>query len=290
MDMDREIENFLSSAYPYAEETKVKYRRTLHELVRLELDLEQLDAAGLVEFVRRPGWGESQQHVVLCTCRKFLRWKYGQQHPATFAKIKRGKSKKQPSLDMVQSLALLALFDPYTPKGCRDLAISMLLLDTGLRASEVSRIDLKNVDFIPVKHPILDIYVCTLQVVIKGGDWSGAVFSMDTSAQLQRWLLLRRARPGVDALFTSVTTAKRLTKAGVQMVYKYLDSRLGFHVSPHMFRRSFTELTMLFGAPDTVTQHAGRWDDPRMVALYGRNIKQLLIAPYLPVTNMLKFR
>ena len=65
--MNREVENFLSSAYPYARSTKENYRRVLVELVAFP-NLDQWDATALIEFISRPGWGNSQQNLALFCC------------------------------------------------------------------------------------------------------------------------------------------------------------------------------------------------------------------------------
>jgi len=56
--MNREVENFLAS-HPYAKSTKESYVRVLDQLLTIP-NLEQLDAAGLVQFIDKPGWGNSQ--------------------------------------------------------------------------------------------------------------------------------------------------------------------------------------------------------------------------------------
>jgi ABC-type glutathione transport system ATPase component len=96
------VYEFLAS-HPFADETKDRYRRVLEQLI--DLDLSQLTAAGLVAFVCRPEWGNSQRYVALCACRSFVRWLFGVSHPALTARVKRGKTIKVATL--TQQLAEL---------------------------------------------------------------------------------------------------------------------------------------------------------------------------------------
>ena len=153
-----DIENFLAS-FPYAASTRRTYESIL---CRLRLDLSQelssLSAAELLKFVEKSEWGNARRCLALACCQKYLGWRYGQLHPALHAKLKRITGKPQRALTPVQALELLASFDPYTAKGARDLAICALALDTGLRASELCRLQLADTD--------LDR--CVLQVICKG--------------------------------------------------------------------------------------------------------------------------
>src|SRR6266496_2047248 len=79
------VENFLAS-FKFAHSTKDSYRRILNQLITIP-DLDQLDAAGLINFITRPGWGNSQQNVAIFCSQKFLKWLYNDHHPALAATI-----------------------------------------------------------------------------------------------------------------------------------------------------------------------------------------------------------
>jgi integrase/recombinase XerD len=275
--MDQAVERFLAS-HPYSPATRDTYRRVLVEFLKLP-DLARLDVVGLVDFVQcRPGWGNSQQWVALCACRKFLAWRFGSSHAALSARIKRVKSRRQRTLTAVHALDLLASFDPRTPKGCRDLAIAALGLDTGLRCSEFCHLQIVNVD-LPARM---------LQVVIKGGQWGAGVFSPETAQYIREWIAVRHAADGVGELFVSTRTGRRMTRCGLNCIVRKWGERIGVKMSPHDLRRSFATLSTIFGAPSRVVQAAGRWSDIAMVEHYTQGLDPAAITPYLPVTMLQK--
>jgi integrase/recombinase XerD len=276
--MNTTVENFLAS-HPLADETKATYRPLLEELTAQAF--ESWDAADLVKFVTRENWGNSRQYVALCAARKFIRWKCGHNHAALTARIKRVKSKKQRALTLPQVKTLLDSFDIYTEKGCRDMALAALALDTGLRESELARLKLADIDF----------ETCTLQVTIKGGDPGAALFSVDTAMIIDQWLQHRRPAPGAKTLFVSLAPNKHngqpLTKWGVKAIFKSWGIKLGWKLSPHDARRTFATIATRLGAPSRTVQIAGRWSKIDMVQKYTENLELMAIAPYLPITAAL---
>ena len=274
--MNDDVERFLASQ-PYSAATRETYRRVLILLVKLER-LEPLEPAELLHFVDRKGWGNSQQYVALCACRKFLAWRFGVGHPALCARIKRVRPRRQRVLTVQRALELLACFDTYTPKGCRDLAIAALGLDTGLRASEFCRLRLADVD----------LSTRMLQVIVKGGQWGVGVYSPETAQYLREWIAVRTAAPGVVTLFTSTRTGRPLTRSGLGCIVRKWGNAIGVKLSPHDLRRSFATLSTIFGAPSRLVQEAGRWESIEMVEHYTRGIDPAAITPYLPVTQLKK--
>ena len=274
MNMD-DVEQFLAS-HPYQSTTRETYRRVLVELINLP-NLSDLTACALVTWIQsRPGWGNSQQWVALCACRKFLAWRFGVGHPALSARIKRFRSRRQRTLTASRALDLLASFDPFTPKGARDLAIAALGLDTGLRCSEFCRLRLVDVD----------LTARSLEVIIKGGQWGVGIFSPETANYLAAWIAVRAAAPGVGELFTNIRTGRAMTRCGLNCCVRKWGLKIGLTISPHDLRRSFATLSTIFGAPSRVVQAAGRWSDISMVEHYTQGLDPAEIAPYLPVTKL----
>lgn len=271
-----DVDCFLSSN-PYSAATRDTYRRVLFLLVEMD-DLAGMDAAGLVMWIQsHAGWGNSQSYVALNACRKFLGWKFGNSHLALTARIKRVKPRRQRVLTAAHALDLLASFDPRTPKGCRDLAIAALGLDTGLRASELCRLRLADVN----------LSARTLEVIIKGGEWGVGIFSPETAQYLAEWIAVRHAVEGVKEMFVSTRTGQAMTRCGLTCIVRKWGLRVGMKLSPHDLRRSFATLSTIFGAPSRVVQAAGRWSDIAMVERYTQEIDPAEIAPYLPM-SMLK--
>jgi len=284
---NEDVDRFLASQ-SYSAATRETYRRVLILLnQRIDQDpdqdpsvdpLIQIEPAELLRFVDREGWGNSQQYVALCACRKFLAWRFGLAHPALSARIKRVRPRRQRVLTVQRALALLACFDTYTPKGCRDLAIAALGLDTGLRASEFCRLRLADVD----------LEQRTLQVVVKGGQWGVGVYSPETAQYLREWIAVRRVAPGVGTLFTSTRTGRPLTRSGLGCIVRKWGNAIGVKLSPHDLRRSFATLSTIFGAPSRLVQAAGRWESIEMVEYYTQGIDPAAITPFLPVSQLRK--
>jgi len=275
--MDLDLSNFLAS-FPYAVSTQRTYRDILSRIFARSQDLANMTAPNLLEILNESKWGNSRQCVALAAVQKFIAWKYGQSHPALAAKLKRVRGKPQRALTPEVALKLLASFDPYHSKGARDLAICTLALDTGLRASELCRLQLADTD--------LDRRV--LQVIIKGGQWAAAVFSAQTAEHIRRWLNYRKAAKGSGFLFTNTFTGKGLTPEGLNQIVRQWGLVIGIKLSPHDLRRSFAMLaTELMGAPERILMEGGRWSNSDMIQRYTRTLKLEAMRKYLPVSGLL---
>ena len=121
------------------------------------------------------------------------------------------------------------------PKGKRDAAIISLLFDSGIRAAELCRLKVKDVD----------INGKEFQVQIKGGAVLPGWFGEQTKERLFEWLAVRDALalPGVETLFVGVGGIKPGTPMvpdGLRRVLVVLGERAGIErVSIHAFRRGF---------------------------------------------------
>lgn len=288
------IENFLA-AHPYADSTKRTYRDVLSRTLARSQDLANMTAAELLEILKQSRWDIERQCLALAASRKFLAWKYGVNHPALPARIKRRKPKLQPSLSPENTMKLLASFDTSTAKGARDLALASLAIDTGLRSAELCSLALRDIN-LDYKIRIGDTVLrCgLLQVVIKGGDWGAGIFSMQTALYIREWLAFPvKRKPGTKTLFVSMRTHGPLTPEGLWKVVSEWGKRIDWgeekqNISPHVFRRTFAELATLFGGPSRIVQIGGRWSDIKRVELYTRNLKLLAMIPYLPVANLMR--
>jgi integrase len=274
--MEREISDFLAS-FPYAESTKRTYRHVLGLIAHIQ-DLEHLTATDLLELLEQSGWQNARQCVAIAAIQRFLRWKFGDKHPALAAKIKRLPGKPQRALDRKTALKLLASFDTYTAKGARDLAICALALDTGLRASEICRLQLADTD----------LEECTLQVIVKGGTWEAAIFSEQTAGYIARWLQFRLPLPGEGCLFTHVQTGEGLTPEGLFQIVRGWGRAIGIELSPHDLRRSMAVIATLNGASERSLMEMGRWKSSDMIKRYTRTLNLHQVRKYLAVDNLLE--
>lgn len=272
--MDISIENFLSS-HPYAETTKRTYLDILKRLINHEPDT--LTAQTLLDFINSQNWGNSRSCVALAASQKYLSWAYGNSHPSLTAKIKRVTGKPQRALTSDTARLLLASFDPYTPKGSRDLAIATLALDTGLRCSELCRL----------LQSDTNTQQRVLQVIVKGGQWEAAVFSDETAAHIDRWNEFRKNLHPKGELFCNILTGNKLTSNGLNSTIKIWGQNIGIKLSPHDLRRSFAVISTENGAPERVLMAGGRWTNSQMIQRYTRTLKLDAMRKYLPVHSLI---
>lgn len=141
-------------------------------------------------------------------------------------------------LNSVQDGSLLApraqtLHEKYR---ARDIALITLLLDTGMRVSELHGISINDIN--------LDD--CSVYVIRKGGDGATLYYSDEVRSLLEDYINERTAKSGKlkpeDPLFVT-TNGHRLSVRAVQLlVKKYTINALpgkGGKLSPHKMRSSF---------------------------------------------------
>ncbi|MDR3572886.1 MAG: tyrosine-type recombinase/integrase [Anaerolineaceae bacterium] len=279
--MNKDVEKYLRLA-KLAVTTKTLYRHYL-DVFFSECNPE-IDAVGLFDWLDSHTWSSSTRHSAICAVQGFYAWRFGNLHPVLEAKEKRVNPGPQRTLDKNKMETIMSQFDAYKPKGIRDLALFALMTDTGLRASEVCRLELK----------YFDMQARRLFVIIKGGDWGEGVFFDYTASCMSAWLGIRDriAKPGTETVFVS-TGGKRpgtsITKDGLRAIFrKYgLSSSIGL-ISPHDLRRTFaTELT-LNGAPTRLVQVAGRWKSISQVEHYTQALSAKDIEPFSPMNRVME--
>ncbi len=117
----------------------------------------------------------------------------------------------------------------------RDYALILLLLDTGLRVSELRGIDIADIDFDN----------CSVMVTRKGNKHQNVYFSNESSDALSQYIEERKTRGPVgitDPLFVSLKGDRLTVRAIEKLVKKYTSSAIpgaGTKLSPHKMRSSF---------------------------------------------------
>ena len=86
-----------------------------------------------------------------------------------------------------------------------------------------------------------------------------------------RWALLAYRRTGAAAgpMFLSKRHA-RLTRSGMDLLFRRISKSTGIHVTPHALRRTFVILSLRAGMSPTHLQALGGWSDLTMVAYYAQ--------------------
>lgn len=118
----------------------------------------------------------------------------------------------------------------------RDYALLLMLLDTGMRVSELNRINIEDVDFED----------CSVVIIRKGGNIQTIYFSDETKDALNAYLEERTIKLHVlakqDPLFATLKNERLSIRAIENLVKKYTSSSLpgiGNKLSPHKMRASF---------------------------------------------------
>jgi site-specific recombinase XerD len=220
----------------------------------------------------RDAWLPATCKQAVSAARSFFRWCHEEglvgEDLGLALKIPKVPARVQRVITLNEASAMLAACNPGTIKGIRDRALIDTLIDTGLRASEICRVRLADVDM--TRGLML--------VTIKGGSQDLAYFGDSAAVALDAWISVRVAAPGVGALFVSVgggTPGHQLTTRGLRIILRRLGEKAGVEgVSPHAFRRGFACIATQAGAPSRVVQLAGRWADIRMVERYTASLRR----------------
>lgn len=296
-----DVEKFIYER-AYSKSTARSYRYYVARFDRYlaEQGLELNDAIQpdhLRKFIEAQGWAANTSNVAYNALVGYLKWKYGAAHPALAWKPRRGAPVRLLRYLSADELRFLLgwLREQGTEAAIRDEALIALMADTGLRVSEICRLQVATVDFPKRK----------LVVPIKGGGTGEAVYSENTASRLDAWLrvrarILRRieqraqrrgkayARP--VEVFVSTggkTPGRKLTREGVKKNFLLLGERSGFgKLAPHDLRRTFAMLAIRNGAPTRVVQAAGRWASLDMVERYSKFIEPSDLAAYFPMKDI----
>lgn len=252
---------------PVSPATRALYERAL-SLFFKTCDPAVCTAGDILNFLDETGWGSSLRYTATTAIKKYLRWKYGADHPGLRVRVKRTASRPGRVLNAEKAARLLQSFDTSTLKGQRDLAICCLALDNGLRVAELASL----------KYADINLAERKLSVIIKGGKWKEAVYSDYTASAIMSWVPHRRAAD--DRLF-------QVSRDGLRVIVRRWGEKLGFRLSPHDLRRTFAVLSTRAGAPSRLVQIAGRWSSIKMVELYTSSITPGDYDEYFPTTRLM---
>jgi site-specific recombinase XerD len=133
----------------------------------------------------------------------------------------------------------------------RNRLIILMLLDTGLRLSELASIKLDDID--PGRHIIKILGKGAKERVVAIGVKAYAALARYVTARLDR--LNRLRRKNIDYLFIS-DECRRLTPWGIYIAIKTIASRAGVEgrCHPHKFRHTSGTMALLNGASEREVQ------------------------------------
>ncbi|MCB0181942.1 MAG: site-specific integrase, partial [Anaerolineae bacterium] len=184
------------------------------------------------------------------------------------------KMQPQRTLTYDEIITLLADCDD-SPTGIRNRAIINILLDTGLRASELCALQVENITFgVKFITPEGTVEVNRVETVVKGGHVGVGWFADETAQTLRAWLAVRErvnlfSRPEVFFSLGGNTPFKPLTSAGLRATLRKLGEAVGVEgVTTHAFRRSMACLCEEAGASSRKVAEYGRWSSLDLVQRY----------------------
>ena len=184
------------------------------------------------------GLKDTTQHAHARGIKTWLRWLVDEgeleDSPMRRVSMPRLEQRIQPPFSPEDIKALLAACDAKTPKGMRDKAMVLGLLDSGLRASE----------FVGLRVKSVDLRTGLVTVLGKGRKQRTVRFGAQTRKSLLRYLATRQDLTPDSALWVAYhkggTERGRLTLRGLEIVSRNLGEKAGIMpCHPHKFRRTF---------------------------------------------------
>lgn len=164
----------------------------------------------------------------------------------------------------LRAMVEAARANPHRWHAVRDEALLVLLAATGLRLSEVTGLNVEQVDLVDAR---------LRGVLRKGGARKDLVVNAEVVRVLGRWMELRAARDLDDerALFLS-RQRRRLSRRMVQLlVHRYAHAAgIEATVTPHVFRHTFGYLVQKRGAAMRSAQELLNHARIQTTALYSR--------------------
>jgi site-specific recombinase XerD len=155
-----------------------------------------------------------------------------------------------------QVRALLKTCTGKDREALRDYALLTVMLDTGLRLSEVTQLQISDID----KNG-------TLRIFGKGRKWRTVSLGTTSSTALSRWT---RRHPGTtEALWAGRHGA--LSTEGVRKLIQRRGQQAGFHLHPHMLRHTFVDNWLRNGGNEVDLARLCGWTTTRMAERYAQH-------------------
>jgi integrase len=158
---------------------------------------------------------------------------------------------------------LAACKDRFPALTARNTAIVWLMVESGLRRFEVTKLDLADID--------LKARTVTVRKG-KGGKARVSVFGDETGQAIWRYTTKYRGRED-GPLFVS-EHGGRLTPSGASQIVSRISRRSGVRVRPHMFRHTWAHYALASGIGETNIMSLGGWSSSDMLRRYGAVMAQ----------------
>ncbi len=188
-------------------------------------------------------------HGYLATLRAFCSWLVEEgeiaEHPFCALKLPKVPKRQPKPFSRDELRAMVDACRRNDEHGTRDMAVILVLLDTGMRVSELCGVRLA------------DWEGNRIRVVGKGDKERFCFLSPTTQRALSRYV--RRGRPDVDndRLFISSLTDEGLTDWGIRQIVERVAQAAGIEgAHPHKFRHTFAIESLRGGMDSLIVQQA----------------------------------
>ncbi len=221
---------------------RIKLGRFLSELKANTAQRQDIERF-LLQF-KNPG----NRHAYYRSIKTFYNWReetFGPHSPMRYMKAPKLNKLILPSLSREEVLMLLEAANSE-----RDKAIIALFTESGLRLSELTNIQLADMDW--QNHSI--------KVICKGGTERLAPFGDLTKKYLKSWLVEYQPNGNIWGI----------NKWGIISMLRRLEEATGIICNPHVFRRTFACLLRRAGVDTMTIKDLGRWESLEMVERYTR--------------------
>ena len=194
--------------------------------------------------------GFATRHASFRAIKTFYRWlngEYGLKNPVNNLKAPILGKPILPSLTGEQVLTLISM-----AHSTRDRAVISLLVESGLRLSELVNISPQHIDWDNR----------TIRVLGKGRKEGYAPFGELSGRYLKEWLSEYQPNGNIWGL----------KNRGIAIMLKRLGNETGMPSNPHTFRRTFACLLRKAGLDTMTIKDLGRWESLEMVQRYTRSV------------------
>lgn len=222
-----------------------------------------------------PNWSPGTQRACLFALKGWALWAHGEDHPIRRKRIHVPAPDDPRVLSRDEVCTLLEAVDRTTDFGRRNFAIVRLMLDCGIRASEVGRIQVAKVDLGEGR----------LAVLQKQGRMHRPVFGEAAGEAIGDWMAVRPKYTDNGTLFVSMagsTPGEPITRSGVYNIYRSLSVESGIKVGPHVIRYTFVDHALRRGVPMKVIAAQGGWESIHTVERYARGLDAEAFRVFLP--------
>lgn len=254
--------NYLKIEKNYSEHTVKSYLNDINDLIiyidKDEIDLEEITyytLRGFINSLYEKGLAKSTIERKIATFKSFFKFMvkrgYIEDNPARLLRFPKKEQKLFKVFNIDDILHLLEIPDRQTPDGLRDALILEMLYGTGVRVSELSHMDINDIDFSGER------------VRIRGKGKKERILPLDSfhirminEYLNKRVLFVAKEVKDYEALFIN-RFGTRLTDRSIRrIVEKYLKlAKLPLDFSPHSFRHTFATHLLENGADLRTIQH-----------------------------------